>query len=421
MLTGNSESTSLDLSGDIFAIQDDGPSLNEPTQLAAGDFTLDETRPEDTDEGDDNTTTTPDPEAPAGDASVTLNVVSNFNQAASEFGTDGAGSRTLALALSANGIGSGLYALDPNDTVDTDTDGIGQGDEILLSVNADGTVVTGSANGVDYFTITVDGDETSANFGDVTFTQLNNIWHGNVDNDDDEETLSVDGTGETFELVQTVTDADGDSESTSLDLSGDIFAIQDDGPSLNEPTQLAAGDFTLDETRPEDTDEGDDNTTTTPDPEAPAGDASVTLNVVSNFNQAASEFGTDGAGSRTLALALSANGIGSGLYALDPNDTVDTDTDGIGQGDEILLSVNADGTVVTGSANGVDYFTITVDGDETSANFGDVTFTQLNNIWHGNVDNDDDEETLSVDGTGETFELVQTVTDADGELGIHLA
>ena len=51
----------------------------------------------------------------------------------------------------------------------TDTDGIGQGDEILLYVSADGTTVTGSTAATEagitaantYFTITVDNNPAS--------------------------------------------------------------------------------------------------------------------------------------------------------------------------------------------------------------------------------------------------------------------
>ena len=61
----------------------------------------------------------------------------------------------------------------------TDTDGIGQGDEILLYVSADGTTVTGSTAATEaditaantYFTITVDNNPASPTFGDVTFAR----------------------------------------------------------------------------------------------------------------------------------------------------------------------------------------------------------------------------------------------------------
>src|SRR4029453_1781852 len=107
--------------------------------------------------------------APAGVVSATADFSGAFGGI--NYGTDGPGSANFALVLNGDDVPSGLYALDPTDTTLLDGDGIGQGDEILLNQNPDGSI-TGSVNGTDYFTISVD-----ASTGEVTFTQSENVWH----------------------------------------------------------------------------------------------------------------------------------------------------------------------------------------------------------------------------------------------------
>ena len=66
-------------------------------------------------------------------------------------------------------------------------------------MSADGTTVTGSTAATEaginaantYFTITVDNNPASATFGDVTFTQTQNIWHDDINDHDDPETLTT--------------------------------------------------------------------------------------------------------------------------------------------------------------------------------------------------------------------------------------
>ncbi|TIG69961.1 structural toxin protein RtxA, partial [Legionella pneumophila] len=81
--------------------------------------------------------------------------------------------------LNGNNVGSGLYAIDNLDVSTADGDGIGRGGEIVLNQN--GNVMTGSLNGTDYFTITID-----AASGTVTFEQLASVWHANAANPDDQ-------------------------------------------------------------------------------------------------------------------------------------------------------------------------------------------------------------------------------------------
>ncbi|WP_429232551.1 DUF5801 repeats-in-toxin domain-containing protein [Aeromonas veronii] len=151
-------------------------------------------------------------------ASATLSaatVQAQFNPA---FGADGAGSIGYSLALTGTNVASGLYAVDP-------AAANGQGAAIVL--NQVGNVITGSAGGVDYFTLTI-----NPTTGEVTLALLDNVWHGNTGNADDSVALSVDEG--VLTLVQTVTDADGDSASASVDLGATgVFRFEDDGPKAN--------------------------------------------------------------------------------------------------------------------------------------------------------------------------------------------
>ncbi len=132
------------------------------------------------------------------------------------YGADGAGSLVYSLALSVADAPSGLFALD---TSAPD----GKGMEILLSQS--GNTITGSAGGVDYFTITLDPAT-----GDVAFNQLNPIWHSDKTDIDDVETLTA--AAGTIAVLATITDGDGDAATHSIDLSSGIFQFRDDGPTL---------------------------------------------------------------------------------------------------------------------------------------------------------------------------------------------
>ncbi|MCE0734677.1 DUF5801 domain-containing protein, partial [Halomonas sp. G15] len=173
---------------------DDGPTAQTDTPTEAVTVALDES---------------PLPDAGDGILSDKGDFSAYFTTgAAVDYGTDGAGDVSYAFVLNtgdADTVGSGLYALDPSDTSDTDTDGIGQGDEIQLSVNAAGTVITGSVGTTDYFTLTLDPAT-----GEITFAQQANIWHDDTTDGDDIETLLLEAG--TLLLEQTVTDADGDSD-----------------------------------------------------------------------------------------------------------------------------------------------------------------------------------------------------------------
>ena len=354
--------------------------------------------------------------------------------ATADYGTDGAGNVSYALSLvnttagtTLTTLGSGLYALDANDTVTTDNDGIGQGEEIIMSVNASGVIEGKTSDGTVYFTIEINGN------GEVTFTQTENIWHSDTSDDNDVEGIALDALANNEDvaivLTQTVRDADGDSDSASVKLvssedSEDVaqFNILDDGPeaginvSVVENAQENGNNIVLsvDESAgvnaPAD-DNGDRSS---------QADFSNMFSTINVNGTATADYGTDGAGNVSYALSLvnttagtTLTTLGSGLYALDANDTVTTDNDGIGQGEEIIMSVNASGVIEGKTSDGTVYFTIEINGN------GEVTFTQTENIWHSDTSDDNDVEGIALDALANNEDvaivLTQTVRDADGD------
>jgi hypothetical protein len=134
----------------------------------------------------------------------------------------------------------------------------------------------------------------------------------------------------------------------------------------------------------------------------------VTANFADNFTPVGGiNYGTDGAGNTAYTLALTGSNVASGLYALDAANTSAGDGDGIGQGTQIVL--NQSGNTITGSVGATNYFTIGINNST-----GVVTFTQLANIWHSSSASDDDTATLTL-GSANLLQVVQTVTDADGD------
>ncbi|WP_257979633.1 beta strand repeat-containing protein, partial [Aeromonas hydrophila] len=358
---GDSASAAVDLGANgVFRFEDDGPRAGLAVEAPSLGATVDESLVSLGGVGTD------------GVASATLsaaNVQAQFNPA---FGADGAGSIGYSLALTGSNVASGLYAVDP-------AAANGQGAAIVL--NQVGNVITGSAGGVDYFTLTINPSS-----GEVTLALLDNVWHGDTTNADDSVALTL-GQG-VLTLVQTVTDADGDSASAAVDLGASgVFRFEDDGPRAGLAVEAPSLGATVDESLVSLGGAGTD------------GVASATLsaaNVQAQFNPA---FGADGAGSIGYSLALTGSNVASGLYAVDP-------AAANGQGAAIVL--NQVGNVITGSAGGVDYFTLTINPSS-----GEVTLALLDNVWHGDTTNADDSVALTL-GQG-VLTLVQTVTDADGD------
>ncbi|HHQ4676363.1 TPA: retention module-containing protein, partial [Aeromonas veronii] len=344
----------------VFSFDDDGPRAGLAEEALRLGATVDESLTSlDGVDGD-------------GVASASLSagdVQAQFNPA---FGADGAGSIGYSLALTGSDVVSGLYAVDP-------LAANGQGAAIVL--NQAGNVITGSAGGVDYFTLTIDPTT-----GEVTLELLDNVWHGDTTSADDSVALSVDEG--VLTLVQTVTDADGDRASASVDLGATgVFRFEDDGPRAGLAEKAPGLGATVDESLASLGGVGSD------------GVASATLsgaNVQAQFNPA---FGADGQGSIGYRLALTGSNVASGLYAVDPLAVN-------GQGAAIVL--NQVGNVITGSVGAVSYFTLTI-----NPTTGEVTLALLDNVWHGNTSSADDSVALSV-GKG-VLTLVQTVTDADGD------
>ncbi|WP_415898856.1 retention module-containing protein [Neptuniibacter sp. QD48_11] len=334
--------------------------------------------------------------------------------APTQYGADGPGSVSYALVLTGANVGTGLFALGEDGQ---------QGAEIVLNMEGANVVGTSGSGTEDdplitHFTISVDNDFDSENFGTVTFTLENNIWHSDKDEHDEAETLNVHGSYfdeeqeeilNSLVLEQTITDADGDIDSASVDIGSGTFSIEDDGPTAQlrtpdegeQPATLVLDESAL----PED---GDGINTVTEDfsvyfvTDSEGDDETGDLDV---------DYGTDGPGSVTYSLALSAAGLATQLYALDPSDTETVD-DPYGQGDEILLFMNEETGVVEGKTSAESetvYFSISVD-----ENSGEVTFERYENIWHDNTGDHDDPESLQLDELA-TLKLTQTVEDADGD------
>jgi uncharacterized protein YegL len=190
---GGSDTGSL-----VVDIRDDGPRISIESVTVADTLNVDET-----DLGID----------------AAASYADNFS-AAIEYGADGPGSTVYSLALSSASVGSGLYAVD-------NTQPMGKGDEILLSQV--GNVITGSASGEDYFTITVNPIT-----GAVSFDQLKAVWHQDSGNPDDVSMLET-VTASDLVLTVTVIDADGDSVSHAIDLGQSVFSINDDAPIADTP------------------------------------------------------------------------------------------------------------------------------------------------------------------------------------------
>ncbi|MFM5711930.1 DUF5801 repeats-in-toxin domain-containing protein [Aeromonas veronii] len=294
-----------------------------------------------------------DQSASASGVAGTLNSLVNF-------GADGAGSFGLGSdvsSLTAQGLTSGGVA---------------------LSYSVVGNVLTASAGSVPVFTLTIGAD------GSYSFTLSGPLDHPVADGDDSEQLAGV---GIDFSGVLTATDGDGDPLTDSFPAGSFAIKVEDDVPRVVLADDAPRFGATVDESLVSLGGVGGD------------GVASVTLsaaNVQAQFNPA---FGADGAGSIGYSLALTGSDVVSGLYAVDP-------LAANGQGAAIVL--NQAGNVITGSAGGVDYFTLTIDPTT-----GEVTLALLDNVWHGNTGNADDSVALSV-GQG-VLTLVQTVTDADGD------
>lgn len=142
----------------------------------------------------------------------------------SSVGADEEGTTAYSLSLSGDGIETGLFALDNEDT--SSENGYGKGEPITLVDNAG--VIEGHAEGVlgPLFTITVDDN------GAVTLEQLQNIWHD--DTADTDEAMSMILEAGSLYLTKSVIDADGDKVEAALDISGVAYRFEDDAPMITD-------------------------------------------------------------------------------------------------------------------------------------------------------------------------------------------
>ena len=147
----------------------------------------------------------------------------------------------------------------------------------------------------------------------------------------------------------------------------------------------------LDETRPVGTEEDGDST--------PAGLATVTANFADNF-AAAPDFGSDRPWQRVLFAGSDRfeRGVGSVCAWC-----------GGAAGASIVLNQAAPGADIIGTVGGTEYFRISI-----APATGVVTFSQSLNVWHANTLSDDDTSTLTLANAAD-LQVVQTVTDADGD------
>lgn len=147
---------------------------------------------------------------------------------AGDFGNDGfkdfdndnledADAIAYRLGVSAPGVASGL-----TDTLTNEA--------VTLSVNAAGTVVTGSsASGGTVFTITLDPAT-----GEVTLDQVRAVVHDDPTDPDEAASPAVLSAASLITLTATITDGDYDTDSATRNI-GDAFAFEDDGQTITVP------------------------------------------------------------------------------------------------------------------------------------------------------------------------------------------
>lgn len=348
--------TSVDIGGSLI-FEDDGPSV---------DLVLDGTAELVVDE-----TGLP----PSVSDSILVGDLLSTNDA--DFGTDGEGVDGSVYKLLLADSHSLLY--------DTAT-----GDEVLLTISADGTLITGEVNDgisdVTVFTIEVDPDT-----GEVTLTQYRALINPDpTDPDEDDDPLTL-PTG-LVSLERSITDGDDDSASDSVDISS-IFKFEDDGPSLPPATQDTLELIT------DDSDVTDTATLST-----------------DNIFTGAPVFGNDGP-NQTDPVVYELR-----LAGLDPDPEsglVDTAT-----GKAILLKkvgadiigyvdTNGDGTLQVGETTVAIKFSLS-GNDPNDPDTETVTFTQYRSVVHDDV-NDDDEALSPATINGGLVFIDQTAIDGDGD------
>jgi Ca2+-binding RTX toxin-like protein len=439
----------------VFRVLDDGPAVNVESAVteqerAALNLHLDESLANEVGTGglgdataDDKASTvtvslTPDNEEAIGELSTGDGVLSALfsGLGVQDYGTDGAGSRndTLSLVLSGASVRTDLVVTALKGTA---LESLTVGERTVSLVQLDPNVVEGRIAGTagstadDYvaFRITLVGGgapETAT----LQVNQFLAIDHGPDTPsllDEAKELLLGSGDSLKLRLSTEVVDGDGDrvtdqADVALIDSDNTFVSFDDDGPTAQK-RDLDAVANGEDPPQPLLLDESAEDDPDTPEYEGDGKrEASDDFSWYFVTDKTDIDYGTDGAGSvqgYRLSLKNSsgalAQGVASGMYALEPADQldIDVDGDGIGQGEQILLFDN-NGTIEgrTGTSTGTLYFTIEVD------NSGVVTFTQKLNIWHSVTDNNDDPQALTLPaGSTDGYSLVmtQTLVDADGD------
>jgi Domain of unknown function (DUF5801) len=187
--------------GSFINFDDDGPSI-DPSAAVVPPLTVDET---------DFAT-----DASASFAGLFTSAFGNDGfKDADNNDVEDADAISYKLDVSAPNVASGL--------VDTLTN-----EAVTLSVNADGTVVTGSsATGGTVFTITLDADT-----GDVTLDQVRAVVHDDPLDPDESSSPAQLSAANLVTLTATITDGDLDTDTATRDI-GDAFKFEDDGPTIS--------------------------------------------------------------------------------------------------------------------------------------------------------------------------------------------
>jgi hypothetical protein len=299
-----------------------------------------------------------------------------FSTNTANFGTDGPGADDSVYELVLGDDNSGLF--------DTAT-----GDEVLLSINADGTLITGSVDdggAQTVFTIAINADT-----GEVTVTQSRAMVHGDATDPDEEDTPLTFAAG-LVSVRRTITDGDDDSDSDTVDISS-IFNFEDAGPT-QPPAGEDVGNLITDDSLITD---------------------SANLSTDDVF-PAAPNYGSDGphaVNPLIFSLRLDDPVPGDGD---DPDSgLVDTATGDsirfVTVGDDIVGYVDSDGDGVIGAGEtleAVRYSLVAVDSDSY-----DVTFSQTRAVFHAVADTEETVaantvfvERAAIDGDGDPAEVV---------------
>lgn len=343
MLSGGAADTAfdeLDISG-MFSFADDVPTVG------LGGGAIPTLTTDDVDLADDGMDT------------ATGNVAGLFD--VTDAGNDGDKSFAYTLALT---------DMTPGTTgIDSGIDDVATGEDVMLTINATGTVITGAiGSGPTVFTITMTDTATGA----IEFKQLRAATHPKST---DDTVIGLDASEVKIEAVATLTDNDDDVASNSVDITS-AFSINDDVPSISADNGSLAPIATDDDSVPDDT---------------------ASQNYASAFSTAYGQDGAPDSDGTTFELNLdSSGGNTTGL--------ADSLT-----GEAILLRETTDGsgdTIIEGYiASGPVVFTISSSGST-------VTMEQDRAVLH--LPKASNDNSIGFSGTG-VIQLVGTISDRDGD------